>query len=210
MSNSIKKFTGRTVDIIVYPGFKALEAIGPMKVFDYANTHLDLRNHSDGYEVCIASTKTGAVESDTLMSLHATKTINTLSLPDLAIIVGAHDIERAMRDSPEIVDWVDAAAPDIKCLAALCAGSFFMAEGGVLDGKRATTHWSAAEQMKRRYPAVTVDADAIFIRDRRERHWTRNCAGDCARPGRLSETARRPIAVQRASVKPDDDSPKNS
>lgn len=166
MGNDTKESGPRTVDIIVYPGFKALEAIGPMKVFDYANTHLGLRNVSDGYEVRIASTKIGAVQSDTLMSLHSTKVINTLALPDLAIIVGAHNIEKALEDSPEIVEWVAAVALKIKSLAALCTGSFFLAEGGVLDGKRATTHWSAAERLKNRYPAVTVDPDAIFIQEK--------------------------------------------
>jgi transcriptional regulator GlxA family with amidase domain len=49
-------------------------------------------------------------------------------------------------------------------LAALCTGSFFLAEAGALNGKRATTHWAAAERFKARYPTVTVDADAIFVR----------------------------------------------
>jgi hypothetical protein len=59
----------RTVDIIVYPGFKALEAIGPLRVFDYTNSCLQQRNLTGGYEVAIASTKRGkqlSVESDCL------------------------------------------------------------------------------------------------------------------------------------------------
>lgn len=154
-----------TVDIIVYPGFKALEAIGPLKVFDYANTHLRRRQQEGGYQVCIASTQLGMVRSDTIMSLEATKKINPLALPDMAVVVGAHEIEKALASAPEIVEWLLATKGKIKRLAALCTGGFFLAEAGVLDGKRATTHWSAAELLRLRYPAVTVDADAIFIQE---------------------------------------------
>src|SRR5450759_5969116 len=120
MSSNIPQYKLRTVDIIVYPGFKALEAIGPLKVFDYTNSCLKQRNFAGGYEVTIASTKTGMIPSDTLMSLHATTAISIFALPDLALIVGSPDIEKALQDSPEIVEWVKNAAPRINRLAALC------------------------------------------------------------------------------------------
>src|SRR5450759_2786591 len=107
MSSNIPQDKLRTVDIIVYPGFKALEAIGPLKVFDYTNSCLHQRNLAGGYEVAIASTKTGMIPSDTLMSLQATKATSIFALPDLALIVGSPDIEQALQDSPEIVEWVE-------------------------------------------------------------------------------------------------------
>jgi transcriptional regulator GlxA family with amidase domain len=165
MRDSTKNFKTHTVDIIVYPGFKALEAIGPMKVFDYANTHLKQRALPGGYDVCIASSAMGPVPSDTLMSLQATKAISRLALPDIAVIAGAHRIEEALESASEIVEWVEAVACKIGRLAALCTGCFFLAEGGALNGKRATTHWSAVERLRQRYPAVLVDADAIFIQE---------------------------------------------
>ena len=159
-----------TVDIVVYPGFKAMEAIGPMSVFEYANLHLQRRGKAPGYDVRIASYKTGMVRSDTLMSLDATKALNPLALPDNAIIVGARHIQQAMAESAAITDWVAAVAPRIKLLTALCSGAFFLAAAGVLDGKRATTHWSVAERLQAEYPAIEVDADAIFIRS--DNVWT--------------------------------------
>ena len=165
IKQSSKEFPLRTVDIIVYPGFKALEAIGAMKVFDYANTHLRLRNLQGGYEVRIASTAIGPVASDTLMSLQASKALDADRLPDLAVIVGCHHVEQVLHDLPAIAAWVAAAAPRIDTLAALCTGGFFLAEAGVLDGKRAATHWSAVDSLRRRYPRVKVEADAIFVRE---------------------------------------------
>jgi transcriptional regulator GlxA family with amidase domain len=153
-----------TVDIIVYPGFKAMEAIGPMSVFEYANLHLQRHGKAPGYDVRVASSTVGPVRSDTLMSLDATKALNTLALPDNAIIVGARHIQQALTDSAAIIDWVAAVAPRIKRLASLCSGAFFLAAAGVLDGKRATTHWGVAKRLQSDYPAVEVDADAIFVR----------------------------------------------
>lgn len=159
-----KHFRVRRIDIVVYPGFKSLEAIGPLSVFDYANLHLRNRALPAAYEVAIASVALGPVHSDTLMSLQATKLLDRDALPDAAILVGARDIEQAMARVPGIVDWVVAAAPRIERLAALCSGSFFLAQAGVLEGKHATTHWSVSRLLQQRYPGIHVDADAIFIR----------------------------------------------
>ena len=153
-----------TVDIIVYPGFKAVEAIGPMSVFEYANLHLQRRGKASDYDVRVASCTVGPVRSDTLMSLDATKALSTLSLPDNAIIVGARHIQAALIDSAAIIDWVAAVAPRIKRLTSLCSGAFFLAAAGALNGRRATTHWGVAERLQADYPAVQVDADAIFVR----------------------------------------------
>ena len=153
-----------TVDIIVYPGFKAMEAVGPMSVFEYANLHLARRKRAPGYDVRIASSRLGPVMSDTLMSLDASKIINTLALPDSAIIVGARHIQAALADGGAIVDWVAQVSPRIRRLAALCSGAFFLAAAGVLDGRRATTHWSVADRLQADFPAIEVNADAIFVR----------------------------------------------
>ncbi|MRW88592.1 helix-turn-helix domain-containing protein [Duganella sp. FT80W] len=153
-----------TVDIIVYPGFKAMEAIGPMSVFEYANLHLQRRGAGPGYDVRVAASALGPVRSDTLMSLDATKTLNTLALPDSAIIGGARHIQQALASGGALVDWVAAVAPRIRRLASLCSGAYFLAAAGALDGKRATTHWSVAERLQAEFPAIDVDADAIFIR----------------------------------------------
>ncbi len=155
----------RTVDLVVYPGFKAMEAIGPMSVFEYANLHLQRRGATPGYDVRVASVATGSVPSDTLMALTATKALSPLALPDTAIIVGARHIHAALQESAAIVDWVAAVCPRIGRLAALCSGAFFLASAGVLDGRRATTHWSVADRLQADFPAIAVDADAIFIRD---------------------------------------------
>jgi transcriptional regulator GlxA family with amidase domain len=167
---ALRSRTPRTVDIIVYPGFKALEAIGPMSVFEYANLHLQRRGQSSGYDVQVASTSIGPVQSDTMMSLYASKAVNTIALPDDAIIVGARNIQAALESAWPIVDWVVAVCPRISRLAALCSGAFFLASAGVLEGNRATTHWSVARLLQEQFPSISVDVDAIFVRA--ENLWT--------------------------------------
>lgn len=154
-----------TIDIVIYEGFKALEAIGALSVFTYANSHLGRRGLKGRYDVKLVSTHCGPVLSDTGVSLVAEKSLNTLAVPHTAIIVGAWNIEQALDNAREIVQWVESAAKRMTRTAALCSGAFFLAEAGLLEGKRATTHWAVADALKARHPTVRVDADCIFIRE---------------------------------------------
>ncbi|KND58193.1 Transcriptional regulator, AraC family [Candidatus Paraburkholderia schumanniana] len=162
---TLEKRMPLTIDIVIYDGFKALEAIGSLSVFTYANIHLERRGLPGRYDVRLASVRRGEIVSDTGVTLTAAKRIDTLALPHTAIIVGAWQIEQAVGAAPEIVQWVEAAASRMERTAALCSGAFFLAAAGLLDGKRATTHWAVADALKEKYPAVRVDADCIFIRE---------------------------------------------
>lgn len=157
--------TRRTIDIVIYPEFKSFEAIGPMTVFTYANKHLEAQGKAPGYEVRIVSTRLGAIPSDTLMCLDASRTLSEESLPHSIMVVGAHEIERIVEEQSEIVEWTKRVALKVDRFAALCSGAFFLAAAGLLEGKRATTHWRMAEVMQQKYPCIQVDIDSIFIRE---------------------------------------------
>ena len=66
---------------------------------------------------------------------------------------------------PEHPAWIRDASSRVRRVASVCNGAFLLAEAGLLDGRRATTHWSRAADLAERYPAVTVDADPIFVRE---------------------------------------------
>lgn len=156
------------VDLVIYPGFKALEAIGPMSVFDYANVHLRRHGRPDGYAVRVVAAQAGPVPSDTLMSLTATRTLSEVEEDGTGctvLLVGSRHIEQVLAASPDLVAWTARVAPRVARLIALCSGSFFLAAAGLLDGRRAATHWGVAGLLRQRYPAIDVDPDAIYVRD---------------------------------------------
>ncbi len=156
--------SARQVHIVVYPGFKAMEAIGTMSVFEYANIHLQRQGRLKGYEITLTSSSAGPVPSDMLMTLEATAALEAVHIPDTAIIVGARDIEAALDRNPAVVAWVRDVGPEIRRLVALCSGSFFLAAAGLLQGKEAATHWSVASTLQSRFPEIDVNADAIYVR----------------------------------------------
>jgi transcriptional regulator GlxA family with amidase domain len=83
---------------------------------------------------------------------------------DTLIVAGGEGVHQAIAD-PEFVAAVRRAATGARRTTSVCTGAFMLAEAGVLDGRRATTHWHSCRTLARRYPGVTVDPDPIFVRD---------------------------------------------
>ncbi|MBK4987686.1 helix-turn-helix domain-containing protein [Pseudomonas sp. S37] len=161
-----------TVHIVIYPGFKSLEAVGALTVFDYANAHLTASGEPPLYDLHLVAPEAGSIQSDTLARLDA-ESLRSRILPNTALIVGARDITTAVHQHRPIVDWCRHAASRIDRLVGVCSGAFFLAQAGVLDGLDATTHWSVATRLATEFPEINVNADAIFIQN--GRIWT--CAG---------------------------------
>ncbi len=83
---------------------------------------------------------------------------------DTLMIAGGPGVEAAAAD-PVLVDWVRQRAKQARRVASVCTGAFLLAASGVLDGRRAATHWSVCAELARRFPAVRVEPDPIFVRD---------------------------------------------
>ncbi|WP_349538843.1 AraC family transcriptional regulator [Sagittula sp. NFXS13] len=145
----------REVTLVVYRGFKTLEATGPLSVLGYASQHLQAAGHKGGYDVTIAAPRTGLTPSDTVMSLEAEVVLRDL---------GACDTHR--RGARRRAGGGALVSPIRARNNPLCRALHrivFLAEAGLLDGQRAATHWNYAARMRLRFPDVTVDADAIFV-----------------------------------------------
>lgn len=153
----------RSIGLVIYPGFKTLEATGPLSVLHYANEHLRAAGQAGGYDVTIMAPLPGHIRSDTLMSLEATSALPDAALPDTIFIVGAAQIEEALAREELLLHWCRRHASKAKRFAALCTGSFFLAAAGLLDGRRAATHWNYAARLQQLFPEVEVDPDAIFV-----------------------------------------------
>ncbi len=83
---------------------------------------------------------------------------------DTLLIAGGHGAHQALGDR-ELIKWIARAAGSVRRIASVCTGAFLLAEAGVLDGRRATTHWRYCAQLAHRYPAIDVEPDAIHVRD---------------------------------------------
>lgn len=145
--------------IVAFDGVQALDVTGPWEVLHtaglIANRPADLRLVSPGGR---------AVRSESGLRLGVDGAIDELDELDTLIVAGGNGAQEALRDA--------ALVASIRCLsdrarrtAGVCTGAFLLAEAGLLDGRRATTHWWRCEQLARRYPAVTVEPDPIFVRD---------------------------------------------
>ena len=152
--------TSCAVTFVIFDGFDALDLSGPFEVFGEA-----------GYELTVVAPKAGPVRSDTGLTVHAQSSLASLdtSPSGTLLVVGGWGVDAAMCDR-SLVEWVAAAATKVDRVASVCCGAFILAEAGLLDGRRVTTHWREADRLAREYPAVIVDSDPIFIQD--GRIWT--------------------------------------
>ncbi|MCP3755281.1 GlxA family transcriptional regulator [Streptomyces sp. TBY4] len=158
----------RLIVVVLFEGVDLLDVTGPPEVFSLVPRETD---DEAGYRVVLAArtldpvtTSAGVrVLPDLTFAEAATRSIDTLLVP------GAVELDSARRvhalTDPELVEQVRTLAARARRVASVCVGAHLLAAAGLLDGRRATTHWSTAEQLAAEHPAVEVDADPIFIRD---------------------------------------------
>jgi transcriptional regulator GlxA family with amidase domain len=106
----------------------------------------------------VLTTATGLCLSGARSWREASQPIDTL-----VVVSGATALRTPIE--PQLLDWLRTCQAGIRRIASVCAGAFVLAHAGILDGRRATTHWSAAATLARHYPKISVDADRIFIQD---------------------------------------------
>lgn len=157
--------TKKRIEILIYDGFEILEAILPLAVFDHANVILKQKGGQPGYEVSFAANSKRKIKSNTGIELDATHEIPSAQDVDSIIVVGARDIDHAISSQRPIINWIRESCHRIRRVASLCTGSFLLAEAGLLNHTRATTHWCRAKEMQERYPLVEVDMNPILICD---------------------------------------------
>jgi len=142
------------VVIVAFNGVQSLDVTGPAEVFSAAGNDVSVVT-SDGAPIRTSSGLHLLPDADLA---HAPAPIDTL-------VVAGGDGTPAAIDDRALIDWLRATAPRCRRVTSVCSGAFLLAEAGLLDGRRATTHWSVCDVLARRYPAVTVDPDPIYVRD---------------------------------------------
>ncbi|MGO9488038.1 MAG: GlxA family transcriptional regulator [Solirubrobacteraceae bacterium] len=158
--------TPRQVAILLYPGVQSLDVTGPLEVFAGAQRAIEASGRPDrGYAVCtIARTSRPLRTSSGLQITPDAPLPGAGARLDTLIVPGGAGRELAAEDEP-LLAWLRRAGRSSRRTASVCTGAFLLASAGLLDGRRATTHWAYAEALARRHPRVEVDPDPIFIRD---------------------------------------------
>ncbi len=149
----------RRVVIAVFPGVQTLDVTGPAEVLRAATLL-----KPPGYEVTIAARTKGPIKTSTVSFVPDARLEDCTGPLDTLIVAGGNGTRRA-EDDDALVDWIADAATRSRRVASVCTGAFLLAKAGLLDGRHATTHWASCADLAKRYPAVTVDPDPIFVRD---------------------------------------------
>jgi transcriptional regulator GlxA family with amidase domain len=158
----------RVIEVLVYPSVQLLDVAGPLQVFASANDMVAETGLTPPYLLrVVAQGGQGGVVNVTASSglgLAAAPLPPTDAALDTMVVAGGQGVEAAAAD-PALVDWLRQRATQARRVASVCTGAFLLAASGVLDGRRAATHWSFCAELARRFPAVRVEPDPIFVRD---------------------------------------------
>jgi len=156
----------RRVAILIFPAVQSLDVSGPLEVLAGANTLLDAGGRPEPrYEISLVAAAAGPVRSSSGLQLVPDACAAELRGRLDTLIVAGGPGSRAAAGNEALLYWVRRTSAGARRTVSVCTGAFVLARAGLLDGRRATTHWAAAEQLAREHPAVEVDATPIFIRD---------------------------------------------
>jgi transcriptional regulator GlxA family with amidase domain len=149
----------RRIAIVAFPDHQTLDVVGPAEVFDTAS-----KLAPGAYEVEVVAPSAGPVAGSSVSLVAHRALTDCRGRLDTLLIAGGRGTRAAAADE-SIVAWVRAAAGRSDRVASVCTGSFVLAAAGLLDGRRATTHWAYCARLQRRHPEVEVDPAPIFVRD---------------------------------------------
>ena len=149
----------RSVIVVAFPDVQALDVVGPLEVFAMANRF----GADPAYATALVSGSGQPVTTSSGLSL-GTERASRRAAIDTLMVAGGTGTAAAMADD-HLIAWLRTAAASARRVTSVCSGAFLLAQAGVLDGRRVTTHWSACDRLARLFPAVEVDADPIYVRD---------------------------------------------
>lgn len=169
MKKAGRRIGPKRVVVAAYPGAENLDVAGPCAVFSSLE---EIRGESaalariTGYAVEVISTgREPQIRTSCGISLVSAGCYADLrGSVDTLLVVGGPGVREAARDR-DFLQWLLEWSPHVRRICSICTGAFILAAAGLLDGRRATTHWRESEELSREHPGIEVDDDPIFIRD---------------------------------------------
>jgi len=152
------------IAVLALEATQSLDVLGPVEVFDAAARIAAADSRGPAYEVSGVTPGGGDVALSNGLRLSAAPLPGPGAAVDTILVAGGEGARRLAPDD-EAVRWLRRTAPRARRVASVCTGAFALATAGLLDGRRATTHWAWCAALEREHGAVTVEADPIYVRD---------------------------------------------
>jgi transcriptional regulator GlxA family with amidase domain len=166
-ARSQKSFGSRRVVMVAFDDAQIIDITGPLEVFSRATRWLsdERRWRTPAYTIELVAAAAGPITTSSGLRLIADRQISEVRGPiDTLLVAGGRGTTAALQNRV-LIDWIRRTGPRVRRLCSVCTGAFLLAEAGLLDGRAATTHWRQCEALAKRYPAITVETDPIFVRD---------------------------------------------
>ncbi len=154
----------RNVEIVAYPAVQLLDVAGPLQVFATANELAAARGETPLYAVQVVSADAPLVAASAGLGLVAAPLPRAGTRLDTLLVAGGPGVHAAS-ENPVVLDWLRKRAARARRVASVCTGAFLLGAAGLLEGRRAATHWMHCAELGRRYPDIRVEPDPIYVRD---------------------------------------------
>ena len=150
----------RRVVLVAFEGMQSLDLTGPIEVFATAE-----RLSPGRYTTEVVSTDGLGFRTSSGLKLAPDRAVSACRGEiDTLVVAGGSGVREAVRDAA-LIRWLRPAAGRSRRVASVCTGAFLLGAAGLLDGRRATTHWAAAAALERHQPGIEVEPDRIYVRD---------------------------------------------
>lgn len=147
----------RTVLLLLFEGVQSLDVTGPLEVFAGAEQHTP-----GAYRIRTASLDGAPVRTSSGLTVVPDASLADSDDPHTLVVPGG---QGTRSPDPRLTDWLREHGPRVERLVSVCTGAIRLAQAGLLDGRRATTHWAYCGRLARDHPAVEVDPEPIYVRD---------------------------------------------
>ncbi|WP_300655579.1 GlxA family transcriptional regulator [Pseudomonas sp.] len=161
----------KTIACLLYPNVMSLDVTGPLQVFASANVERQRQGLPAFYRIVVLGQQAGAIATSAgfqLVAEQSWREIDTAQIDTLLIPGGVG--EQAQCQNQALLTWLRGAEQQVRRLGSVCSGALILAAAGLLDGRRATTHWADAENLRLGHPDVEVLADCLHTYDPQDLH----------------------------------------
>jgi len=150
----------KTVGIFLFNEVEVLDFAGPFEVFSLAESET---SGERAFRVCTIARTNASIRARNGLTVLPAYDFSSAPKLDLLIVPGGYGAEELEIREPETIRWLQSMAGQVEIVASICTGAFLLAEAGLLNGKRATTHWMDLDRLEREYPAVQVLRNTRFV-----------------------------------------------